>query len=158
MRSIAPLDIPLHPTQIYMSLANYLVFIILMASREERFFSLSDIYAVIIFFLVRYYAYDFPINPVFDGSLFVIYISLFYWLKFILTKGLLRLREKDFRGMGASIYLLTYPVFRFIIEFFRGDPRGNIGPLSTSQFIGIILFTAGIFGFWFFKRKHEKGL
>jgi phosphatidylglycerol:prolipoprotein diacylglycerol transferase len=36
-------------------------------------------------------------------------------------------------------------VGRFIIEFFRGDlERGTIGILSTSQFISIFLFIAGV--------------
>lgn len=158
MQSIAPLDIPLHPTQIYMALANYFVFLILMASREERLFSPSDTYAVINFFLIRFYAYDFPLNPLLDVSLFIIWVSLFYWLKFILLRFLLPLRKKQFKGMGASLYLLTYPVFRFMIEFLRGDPRGNVGPFSTSQFIGILVFASGVVSFVIFRRRHEKGL
>ncbi len=26
-----------------------------------------------------------------------------------------------------------------MIEFYRGDERGNVGPLSTSQFVSLIL-------------------
>lgn len=44
-----------------------------------------------------------------------------------------------------SIYFLTYSVFRFGIEFIRGDDRGSfIGNLSPSQFWSIFLFIAGI--------------
>jgi phosphatidylglycerol:prolipoprotein diacylglycerol transferase len=153
IRSIAPLDIPLHPTQIYMSFANYLVFLILMASREEKILSVYDLYAIIFFFLVRFYAYDFPFNPLLDISIFVIYLSIFFWFKFLLSKALSPLRKRQFKGMGASIYLLTYPVFRFIIEFFRGDPRGSVGPFSTSQFIGLFAFSAGVFLFFYMKNK-----
>ena len=40
------------------------------------------------------------------------------------------------------LYLLIYPVYRFILEFFRGDTyRGFVGFMSTSQFISVILFT-----------------
>ena len=35
--------------------------------------------------------------------------------------------------------MLLYAVSRFIIEFFRGDERGAVGVLSTSQFISVIL-------------------
>ncbi|MBR4085771.1 MAG: prolipoprotein diacylglyceryl transferase [Lachnospiraceae bacterium] len=39
------------------------------------------------------------------------------------------------------IYLLCYSLFRFVIEFFRGDEiRGIFGGLSTSQWISIIIF------------------
>ncbi|HWT73417.1 MAG TPA: prolipoprotein diacylglyceryl transferase [Mobilitalea sp.] len=48
-------------------------------------------------------------------------------------------------GQVAGFYLIFYSVGRFIIEFFRGDlERGSIGPLSTSQFISIFLFAAGL--------------
>ncbi|MBR1798072.1 MAG: prolipoprotein diacylglyceryl transferase [Clostridiales bacterium] len=42
-----------------------------------------------------------------------------------------------------AIYLISYAVFRFILEFWRGDEiRGFFGPFSTSQWIslGILLF------------------
>jgi len=32
---------------------------------------------------------------------------------------------------------------RFIIEFFRSDYRGNVGVLSTSQFISLIILAIG---------------
>ncbi len=42
-------------------------------------------------------------------------------------------------------YCLLYGTFRFVIEFWRGDAdRGFIGPLSTSQFIGIGVVLFGI--------------
>jgi len=48
-------------------------------------------------------------------------------------------------GQVAGFYLIFYSAGRFIIEFFRGDlERGMVGILSTSQFISIITFVAGI--------------
>ena len=45
-----------------------------------------------------------------------------------------------------GLYLVIYPIGRFIFEFFRGDEyRGFIFGLSTSQFISIILFGLGLF-------------
>ena len=43
------------------------------------------------------------------------------------------------------IYMLVYPVVRFIDEFFRGDAyRGFLFGLSTSQWISIILFVFSV--------------
>ncbi len=45
-----------------------------------------------------------------------------------------------------ATYLLVYPVFRFFIEFLRGDPRGTLFTsfLSPSQEISIVLFVFGL--------------
>ena len=42
------------------------------------------------------------------------------------------------------IYLISYSTFRFIIEFFRGDERGQFGALSPSQYWSIVLFVVGV--------------
>ena len=48
-------------------------------------------------------------------------------------------------GQVAGFYLIFYSAGRFILEFFRGDlERGSVGMLSTSQFISIFTFAAGI--------------
>ena len=82
-----PLGVPLHPTQLYMSLNAFLIFLILWYVLTRRRFT---------------------------GQVF--------WLAFML-----------------------YSTGRFIIEFYRGDDqaRGFLGPLSTSQWIGIPLFLLG---------------
>jgi phosphatidylglycerol:prolipoprotein diacylglycerol transferase len=46
---------------------------------------------------------------------------------------------RRFAGRTFWLYMLLYAISRFIIEFFRGDERGNVGSFSTSQFISIIL-------------------
>ncbi|MPZ17758.1 MAG: prolipoprotein diacylglyceryl transferase [Luteitalea sp.] len=48
-------------------------------------------------------------------------------------------RRRPFAGRTFWLYMLLYGVSRFIIEFFRGDPRGMVAGLSTSQFISVIL-------------------
>jgi len=48
-------------------------------------------------------------------------------------------KGKPFAGRTFWLYMLLYAVTRFIIEFFRDDPRGMVGVLSTSQFISVIL-------------------
>jgi len=48
-------------------------------------------------------------------------------------------------GEVLGLYLTLYSIGRFIVEFFRGDTiRGQIGILSTSQFIGIFAAAAGL--------------
>src|SRR6266853_5017107 len=48
-------------------------------------------------------------------------------------------KGRPFPGRTFWLYMLLYAVSRFIIEFFRGDDRGTVGALSTSQFISIVL-------------------
>ncbi|HNX13540.1 MAG TPA: prolipoprotein diacylglyceryl transferase [Oscillospiraceae bacterium] len=64
---------------------------------------------------------------------------------------LLLLRNKK-RPLGLALYLILYSIVRFVLEFFREDTiRGNVGALSTSQFIGIFLFVIGIL-LWIFEK------
>jgi phosphatidylglycerol---prolipoprotein diacylglyceryl transferase len=78
-----PLGVPLHPTQIYESAAEFLILLLLVAT--ER-------------------------------------------------------RGRAFPGRTFWLYMLLYAISRFIIEFYRGDPRGLVlGVLSTSQFISVVL-------------------
>jgi len=46
---------------------------------------------------------------------------------------------RKFAGRTFWLYMLLYAISRYIIEFYRGDERGNVGPLSTSQFISLLL-------------------
>jgi phosphatidylglycerol:prolipoprotein diacylglycerol transferase len=48
-------------------------------------------------------------------------------------------RGKRYPGRTFWLYMLLYAISRYIIEIFRGDPRGTVGAFSTSQFISIIL-------------------
>src|SRR6266404_4114185 len=48
-------------------------------------------------------------------------------------------KGRPFPGRTFWLYMLLYAISRFIIEFYRGDPRGSVGVFSTSQFISIIL-------------------
>ena len=50
-------------------------------------------------------------------------------------------KTKKFENKLIYIYMIIYPVARFILEFYRGDEiRGFWWKLSTSQWISIILF------------------
>ncbi|MDD5071033.1 MAG: prolipoprotein diacylglyceryl transferase [Candidatus Omnitrophica bacterium] len=58
---------------------------------------------------------------------------------------LLRLSyRKKFDGQILAVYLLVYPLFRFLIEFFRGDPRGVLFYVPTSQFLSLLAFSLGV--------------
>lgn len=62
--------------------------------------------------------------------------------------GILILLSKRVKSDGqlAGCYLIFYSVGRFILEYFRGDLiRGNVGTLSTSQFISVFMVIAGLF-------------
>ena len=77
-----PLNVSLHPTQLYEAGAEFLILVLLLST--ERF-------------------------------------------------------GRRFAGRTFWLYMLLYAVSRFMIEFFRDDPRGSLGPLSTSQFISVLL-------------------
>lgn len=158
--SIAPLDIPLHPTQVYSVFANYLIYIMLMASREEKLVERMDIYGVLSYLLFRFYGLDYRFDFILDPVIFIIYIAVFYWLKFVLIRLFYALRERPFKGMGAVIYLFSYSILRSLIEFVRGDPRGSVLFMSTSQFISVFTFGWGIYILLRYRKERadEKGL
>ncbi|MCR5279063.1 MAG: prolipoprotein diacylglyceryl transferase [Lachnospiraceae bacterium] len=59
------------------------------------------------------------------------------------------------KGIVLGCYFIFYSTGRFIIEFFRNDYRGSVGPLSTSQFYGIFAFLFGA-GLLIWGIKHEE--
>ena len=48
-------------------------------------------------------------------------------------------RGRTFPGRTFWLYMLLYAISRFVIEFYRGDPRGMVGDFSTSQFVSLVL-------------------
>lgn len=65
---------------------------------------------------------------------------------------------KIFHGQLFLLWIMLYAPGRFAIEFLRGDPRGYLGPLSTSQWIAIGAFTIAAFMFqrsFFASREQE---
>lgn len=63
------------------------------------------------------------------------------FLMFALLLLLAKNKKRD--GIVAAGYLIMYGVGRFLIEFLRDDPRGDVLGLSTSQFISIPIVVAG---------------
>ncbi|ACV68404.1 prolipoprotein diacylglyceryl transferase [Desulfohalobium retbaense] len=56
-------------------------------------------------------------------------------------------------GMRFAIYIMGYAVLRFVIELFRGDFRGHLGPLSTTQWIAAALVILGI---WLYRQRRNS--
>ena len=48
-------------------------------------------------------------------------------------------RGRPFAGRTFWLYMLLYAISRYIIEFYRGDPRGEMFGMSTSQVISLVL-------------------
>jgi len=48
-------------------------------------------------------------------------------------------RGRPFTGRTFWAYMFLYAVSRFIVEIYRGDPRGMLFGFSTSQFISLVL-------------------
>jgi len=76
----------------------------------------------------------------------------------ILAVLLLIHRRRRFDGQVILAYAILYSVARFIVEFWRDDPRGEIIGLSTSQFIAIILFVGALATFIYRLRKPSRAL
>jgi phosphatidylglycerol:prolipoprotein diacylglycerol transferase len=64
-------------------------------------------------------------------------------------------RGRTFPGRTFWLYLLLYAISRFIIEFYRGDPRGAVGMFSTSQFISMILAPLAVVMLVYLSRRTD---
>jgi phosphatidylglycerol:prolipoprotein diacylglycerol transferase len=91
-----PLNVPLHPTQLYEAGAEALILAILLAT--ER-------------------------------------------------------RGRPFPGRTFWSYMLLYALSRYVIEMFRGDPRGSVYVFSTSQFISVLLAPLAVAMLIYLRRR-----
>lgn len=67
--------------------------------------------------------------------------SVFEFAFFIILYGLYKKRKNKCDGKLLMVYMYGYSVFRFIIEFYRGDSiRGVYGILSFSQIVCLVVF------------------
>lgn len=64
-------------------------------------------------------------------------------------------RGRRFAGRTLWLYMLLYAVSRFVIEIYRGDPRGTVGIFSTSQFISVVLAPVAVFMLIYLSRHRE---
>ncbi len=84
----------------------------------------------------------FPVQAVEAALLLILAVILFF------------ISKKDSRH-GICVYLLSYSVIRFFLEFMRDDFRGSLLGLSTSQFISILLLL-GTLLWCIFIRTNQK--
>ena len=83
--------------------------------------------------------------------------SSFAALIIFLVMWRMRLRSK-FTGQVSLIFLLLYPIARFIIEYFRADPRGmwrffGLFTLSESQIISIFILLFALIAWPILSRR-----
>ena len=65
-------------------------------------------------------------------------------------------RKNEKCGRTLSLYMITYSIGRFLVEYTRNDYRGSVMSLSTSQFISIFVLAGGVLLWIFFTRKAIK--
>ena len=58
-----------------------------------------------------------------------------------------------FPGRTFWTYMLLYGISRFIIEFYRYDPRGMVGIFSTSQFVSLLIVPLSLIMLFVLSRR-----
>lgn len=53
-------------------------------------------------------------------------------------------RGRPFAGRTFWLYMLLYAISRFIVEIYRGDNRGTMAGMSTSQFVSVLVVPTAI--------------
>lgn len=81
--------------------------------------------------------------------------SLYCFILFII---MFCINRKKCSGFYAVVYLVTYSIFRFWIEYYRGDDiRGIWKGLSTSQYISAVIVAIGmLMGIVCFMKKKDN--
>ncbi len=106
-----------------------------------------------------------PIYGPTNADLYLHPTQLYESFAMLIVFGILILihRKKKFDGQVLIGYMILYPIIRFIIEFFRDDPRGDLFGLtsalgiSTSQIISLLVAAGAIlFMIWRLKKKDSK--
>ena len=65
-------------------------------------------------------------------------------------------RGRAFPGRTFWAYMLLYALSRYVIEIFRGDPRGTVLGFSTSQFISIVLAPLSLAMLFYLSRLNPE--
>jgi len=99
--------------------------------------------------LARDAAQSFPVHPT---QIYESLVGLFLFAMLMLIR-----KYRTFSGQVFLGWVLGYGILRPLIEIVRDDDqRGNVGPLSTSQFIGIVSVVLGIALFVSLLRKYRR--
>lgn len=78
---------------------------------------------------------------------------------FLIAFALMRYaKNRRHPGTVGFLYLILYSIGRFGVEFLRNDYRGEIGILSTSQFISIFMVVIGFAGFGYLVKREPQEL
>jgi phosphatidylglycerol:prolipoprotein diacylglycerol transferase len=95
-------------------------------------------------------AHSLPVHPT----------QLYESLNGLILLGLVFLvrRYRKFSGEMFVAFTMGYAVLRYFVEVLRADEqRGSVGPLSTSQFIGVVTFAAGAaLLVWLYSRYRKE--
>lgn len=96
--------------------------------------------------------------PGIEGGPFLpvqLYESALNFLNFAVMMALYKMKRK--KGDIFFLYFFNYGIIRFVMEMFRGDPeRGTVFGISTSMFISIFIFAAGLAGLIWLRVKNGK--
>ena len=89
-----------------------------------------------------------PLHPtqLYEAGAELVILSVLLWLE---------RRGRSFPGRTFWTYMLLYTAARFVIEFYRGDPRGTVGIFSTSQFVSLILAPLAVAMLVFLARRDD---
>jgi phosphatidylglycerol:prolipoprotein diacylglycerol transferase len=93
--------------------------------------------------------WSYPVHPTqfYESLVGLSLFALLMWIR----------RHRTFSGQVFLAWVLGYGIMRPLIEIVRDDDqRGNIGPLSTSQFIGIVTVFLGIGLLIWLVRKYRR--
>lgn len=82
-----------------------------------------------------------PVQLVEAAANIAVYLGLLWWQ---------RRRHKS--GTTVGLYLLTYPIVRFMTEFLRGDERERWAGLNVAQWISMGLLVTGV-AVWNIRQK-----
>ncbi len=93
-------------------------------------------------------------RPAFDALPTQLWEAIFLFVLFAaLSVALLRFKFR----LTMPVYMFAYGVFRFIIEFFRGDHRGELfGVLSPTQYWCILIVIVSIPFYILLRRTYKK--
>lgn len=76
---------------------------------------------------------------------------------FVLSAVMIVLLFKFKFKYNMSLYLVSYGIWRFVIEYYRADYRGDFIPgLSPSQFWSIIMFLLGVAIFFIYRNFDSR--
>jgi phosphatidylglycerol:prolipoprotein diacylglycerol transferase len=154
--SLANLNTPLHPTQVYEAIGSFMIFAVLRGMKKRKLFDPKEDFWLIVFWaLVRFYALGkgsaLPLISSWDIVGIGGAVIFYYAVKMVAVKVGELLRWREFDGMIALIWFASYAALRFFLEYLR-DVGGITGwwiegILSTSHVVSILVIVTCIFIF-----------